>query len=173
MDTTLLERLKSDDDAALQLVFNAHYPMVCQTIRRFVNDSGRSEDLAQEVFIRFWEKRHQIHITSSLTAYLRQMAVNEALGHLRRQRFFEEVDPTIETDETSPVQGLLYEDLNTALHDGMSRLPPKCRVVFELSRFEGLSYAEIAAHTGTSIKTVENQMGKALKILRTHLKGFL
>ncbi|MFM8362318.1 MAG: RNA polymerase sigma factor [Haliscomenobacter sp.] len=173
MDTTLLERLKSDDDAALQLVFNAHYPMVCQTIRRFVNDSGRSEDLAQEVFIRFWEKRHQIHITSSLTAYLRQMAVNEALGHLRRQRFFEEVDPTLETVETNPVQGLLYEDLNAALHDGMTRLPPKCRVVFELSRFEGLSYAEIAAHTGTSIKTVENQMGKALKILRAHLKGFL
>jgi RNA polymerase sigma-70 factor (ECF subfamily) len=173
MDPTLLERLKSDDDGALQLLFTAHYAMVCQTIRRFVNDSDTSEDLAQEVFIRFWEKRHQIHITSSLTAYLRQMAVNEALGYLRRQRFFEEVEPTIEAIETDPVQGLLYEDLHAALHAGMTHLPPKCRMVFELSRFEGLSYAEIAEQTGTSIKTVENQMGKALKILRVHLKRFL
>ena len=173
MDPTLLERLRSGDEAALQLVFTAHYPMVCQTIRRLVYDPDRSEDLAQEVFIRFWEKREKIHITSSLTAYLRQMAVNEALGHLRRQRFFEEVEATIETTETGPVEGLLYEDLNTALHAGMAHLPHKCRVVFELSRFEGLSYAEIAEQTGTSIKTVENQMGKALKILRAHLKGFL
>lgn len=176
MDTSatlqLLERLKADDHTALQLIFTEFYPSVCRWISPMLPDHDTVEDLAQEVFIRFWEKRHQIEIHSSLPAYIRQMAIFEALAFLRRRRFFEEVPETIDP-ETTPLQNLQHHDLQTALESGLQKLPPKCRVVFQLSRLEGMSYAEIAAQTGISVKTVENQISKALKILRVHLDSFL
>ena len=95
----ILTRLKSDDRAALKDLFQEHYPLVCQSIHRFIRDHATTEDLAQEVFLRFWEKRHSINVTSSLPAYLRRMAMNEALGHLRRNKRYEE-DEFIPENET-------------------------------------------------------------------------
>ncbi|MDV7397344.1 sigma-70 family RNA polymerase sigma factor, partial [Arthrospira platensis SPKY1] len=81
-----LVRLRSGDRTALRAIFEAHYELVCQSAYRLVQDRSTAEDLAQEVFLRFWEKRERITITVSLPAYLRRMAINEALGHLRRQQ---------------------------------------------------------------------------------------
>lgn len=168
----LLERLYTDDEEALHLIFKAYYPLVCQCMLRIIPAQDTVEDLAQEVFIRFWQKRHQIVVNTSLQAYLRQMAINEALGYLRRRRFFEEIPYTLETD-SDPIQEAQFTDLQDAIREGMDKLPPKCKVVFTLSRFEGLSYAEIAEKTGVSLKTVENQISKALKIMRNHLGPYL
>lgn len=167
----LLQRLKADDHTALHAIFTEFYPSVCRWMAPMLPDPDTVEDLAQEVFIRFWEKRHQLEIHSSLPAYLRQMAVHEALAFLRKRRFFDEVPEAIPAD-TTPLQDIQHQDLQTALHTGIQKLPPKCRIVFQLSRLEGMSYAAIAAQTGTSVKTVENQISKALKILRTHLEPF-
>ena len=135
-----------------------------------------TEDLAQQVFIRFWEKRHTINITTSAGAYLHRMAVNEALAWMRSKKN----QPTDEINATTPFkqeadveQAYLHEELQQQIQRAVATLPPRCRAVFQLSRFEGLSYAEIAKEMDISVKTVEHQMGKALRVMREQLKGYL
>ncbi|NUO01835.1 MAG: RNA polymerase sigma-70 factor [Saprospiraceae bacterium] len=172
----LLRRFKQGDSTALKVLFQQHYGLVCRTINRFITDNLLVEDLSQEVFVRFWEKREQIEITSSVPAYLRRMAINEALAWLRRNQRFEQEELTPQTPSGTSADGeavFLHDELNLNIHEAINGLPPKCRAVFQLSRFEELTYPEIARQMGISVKTVENQMGKALKILRERLKGYL
>jgi RNA polymerase sigma-70 factor (ECF subfamily) len=172
----ILTRLKRDDRTALKDLFQHQYPLVCQAIWRFVPDRARAEDLAQEVFLRFWEKRAQIEVNSSLPAYLRRMAINEALGYLRRHKHYEEAafEPQHETGMgSSAEEHYLHGELEERIKQVIDTLPPKCRAVFQLSRFEELTYNEIANQMGISVKTVENQMGKALKLMRERLLPYL
>ena len=160
----------------LKELFEAHYKPVCAAVNRIVGERGVTEDLAQQVFIRFWEKRHQIQVDTSPGAYLHRMAVNEALAWLRAKKN----QQPVEIDQTTPLpleidgEGqLLQEELHTQIHRVIDALPPRCRTVFQLSRFEEKSYQEIADAMEISVKTVEHQMGKALRVWREQLKGYL
>ncbi|MEN0003114.1 MAG: RNA polymerase sigma-70 factor [Bacteroidota bacterium] len=171
----ILARLGRDDKTALKELFHLHYQSVCQAICRFIPDRSLVEDLAQEVFVRFWEKRATIQVHSSIAAYLRKMAVNEALAHLRKRKgYTEELTPqhSTETDYSAEEQ-FLHSELEQTVHQAIATLPPRCGLVFKMSRFEDLSYKEIAAQLDISVKTVENQMGKALKLLREQLQSYL
>lgn len=178
-DTTeinLISRLKADDRTALQHLFEDHYEMACRSIYRFVPDASTAEDLAQEVFLRFWEKRHKIEINSSLGAYIRRMAINEGLGYLRRNKRFEQeaFEPGQEPGvDDSAEEKFLHSEMQANVTAAINQLPPKCRVVFQLSRYEDLTYKEIADQMDISVKTVENQMGKALRVLREKLQQYL
>ncbi len=156
-------------------IFQAHYGLVCQTTYRFVRDKSQAEDLAQEVFFKFWEKRQQIHIQSSLPAYLKMMATNEALQWLRKQRHYEDESGLETISENTPdgMEQLKAKELSTTLSKAIDQLPPKCRAIFQMSRQEGLTYKQIAEKLDISIKTVENQMSKALKDLKYYLRDFL
>jgi RNA polymerase sigma-70 factor, ECF subfamily len=172
----LTTRIRSDDKAALKELFEAHYRDVCAAIHRFVGERGMTEDLAQQVFIRFWEKRHQIEINTSSGAYLHRMAVNEALAWLRskKNRQPDEITPTTPFQPSADGEEVfLQNELNDQIHAAIDTLPPRCRAVFQLSRFEDLSYQEIADRMEISVKTVEHQMGKALRVLREQLKFYL
>lgn len=172
----ILYRLRSDDKSALKELFQENYTAVCKTIHRFIRDRNLVEDLAQDVFLRFWDKRNQINITSSLNAYLHRMAINEALAYIRRNKKYEqeEMTPNITSGmDDSAEDQYLQGELEANITNAINELPPKCRTVFQLSRFEELTYREIAEKLNISIKTVENQMGKALKILRLKLKNYL
>lgn len=145
-------------------------------MNRIVGERGVTEDLAQQVFIRFWEKRHQIQVDSSPGAYLHKMAVNEALAWLRAKKNQQPEELTFATPLPHQVDGegiLLNRELNDQIHRAIASLPPRCRTVFQLSRFEELSYQEIAQKMEISVKTVEHQMGKALRVLREELKSFM
>lgn len=170
----ILERLRAGDKSALHQLFLQYYELICKSIFRLIKDKGTVEDLAQEVFIKIWQKRHQLHITTSMDGYIRRMAVNEAISYLRKTKM---VNPLNESDiritAVSTEQQYLQEELRNKVAKAIAKLPPKCRLVFQLSRYEGLSYREIAKQLDLSIKTVENQMGKALKTLREELKEYL
>lgn len=172
----IIKRLKADDRTALKELFDAQYLQVCRVISRLVRDKATTEDLAQEVFIRFWNKRHSINITSSIPAYIRRMATNEALGYLRSKKNFDS-DENVLLQTNDPAQNveqqLLQGELEGNIKSAINELPPKCRTVFILSRFEDLTYAEIAERMEISVKTVENQMGRALRLLRQKLKSYL
>ena len=172
----ILARLQKNDESVLKELFDLHYLKVCGAIHRFIKDKNLVEDLAQEVFIRFWEKRHKINITSSIPAYLRRMAINEALAHIRKNKKYqeEELDTNLSfgTDRSGE-DHYMHGELQLHVSKAINSLPPKCRTVFQLSRFEELTYREIAEKMEISIKTVENQMGKALKILRKELGSYL
>lgn len=169
-------RLLTNDRTVLQELFEAHYPSVCGAIHRLVGDRGMTEDLAQQVFIRFWEKREKINITTSPGAYLHRMAINEALAFLRskKNRSPEEITATTPMGSAPDVeQDVLQGELKEQILRAVNTLPPRCRAVFQLSRFEEMSYQEIADKLGISIKTVEHQIGKALRVMREQLKPYL
>ncbi len=171
-----LGQLRTGDRTALRAIFDQQYEPVCQAIFRFVQDPGLTEDLAQEVFVRFWEKREQINIDSNLSAYLRRMAVNEALAYLRKKTRFraDELPIHLPGKHAAPAdEQLATQELSVRITAAISGLPPRCRAIFQLSRFEDKTYQEIADQLEISIKTVENQMGKALKILREKLGDYL
>ncbi len=171
----LLGRLKADNKQAMKLIFQEHYSMVCQVVYRYIKDRDTVEDVAQDVFIKLWEKRQQINITSSFGAYLRRMAMNESISFLRKHKKHEhdEVDANTGGNDSSSEQLFLDGELSDNIMAAIDRLPPRCRMIFQLSRFEELTYKEIAAKLDISVKTVENQMGKALKLLREWLQDYL
>lgn len=171
-----LAQIQQGNRTALKAVFDQQYEQVCKVIFRFVQDPGLSEDLAQEVFVRFWQKRESIQVDSNLAAYLKRMAVNEALGYMRKKSRYQADELPLHLpgkQAAAADESLETHELSENIQRAIQSLPPRCRTIFQLSRFEELSYREIAEKLDISIKTVENQMGKALKILRQELGGYL
>lgn len=160
----------------VEQLFTAYYGMVCNTIYRLLKDRTKTEDVAQEVFAELWVKWDQIKIHTSVTAYLKRMAITRALNYIRdsKKHSWDEIDNQ-DFPVTSPAvapEALLKleaEELRQVIENAIEDLPEKCRVVFLLSREQEYSYQEIAHQLGISVKTVENQIGKALKLLRTAL----
>lgn len=172
----IITRLLADDSSVMKDLFQEHYSSTCAAIFKFIKDKNLVEDLAQNVYIRFWEKRHQLNITTSIGAYLNRMAINEALGHIRKYKKIkiEEITPMTPAGITENAsQNLLQNELKSQITAAINTLPPKCRMVFKLSRFEELTYKEIAQKMDISVKTVENQMGKALRVMRAQMKSYL
>ena len=172
----ILALFRSDDPATVKKLFYQYYPFLCQNIYRIVKDKAVAEDLAQDTFFKFWNKRNELNIKTSIKAYLRRMAINEGLYYLRKNKKFkkEEVSVLAFVPADNDVEEqILHQELSAEISAAIEELPPRCREVFKLSRFEELSYKEIAARLGISVKTVENQMGKALKVLRVALKQYL
>ena len=173
-DSKLLESLKNSEQSALKSIFEAHYPMVFRSIYRLIPDTALAEDLSQEVFLKLWEKRLKINIKSSIAAYIRKMSVNEALGQLRKNKKMRieaitEID-TAAVDSTETIY--LQHEMQEHLHRAIDKLPHRCRLIFLLSRFEELSYKEISDQLDISPKTVENQISKALKLMRKAVQSY-
>ena len=163
--------LKAGDEAALRSIFDRHYSRLLGDIYHIVPDEDTCQDLAQEVFVELWRKRSDLDVHTSLRAYLRRAAVNRALNHLKTSRRFvlEETDQFSQAADTSSTDignKAEQESLEAALHAAIATLPEKCRVVFSLSRFEHMSHRDISEKLGISIKTIENQITKAMKTLR-------
>ncbi len=166
--------LRQGDESALRAIFDQHYPLLLTDVYRIIPDEATCKDLAQEVFVELWRKHSALDIHTSLRAYLRRAAVNRALTHLKNQRrlSFKSGDDWPEAADTSIADIRRKEEQETlegALHRAIALLPEKCRVVFSLSRFEQHSHREIAELLGISVKTIENQITKAMRMLREAL----
>lgn len=175
-DRDLLLRLQGGDQAAFDAIFRAHYPQCVGFAQGLLRDRAAAEDVVQEVMLELWRRRGDVAITESLRAYLLRATRNRALNQLRHASVQRRAEPFIAGDETVAATGtaqLVAGELKSEIVAAIAELPPGCREVFELSRGQGLRYAEIASTLGISIKTVESQMGKALKHLRTRLSAWL
>ena len=170
----LLKDPKQSEHAA-ELLFKKYYSQVCYAVYRIIPDTTTSEDIAQDVFMEIWRKRETIEINSSVKAYLKRAGVNKALNHIRAKKVNFENDDSYEMQNLSirdHGDDLEALDLQSIIDKAIDSLPERCRIVFSLSRFEELSYKEIASKLDISIKTVENQIGKALKILRSAVESY-
>ncbi len=175
-DEELIALLAQNSDLAIERIFQKYYEYLCNIIYRYLRDSALAEDIAQDVFMELWRKQASIRIQSSLKAYLKRAAVNRTLNFIRDNKIsFEGEDelPGIQGNMTSVTAQLEAEDLQQQINQAIDDLPERCRMIFLLSRFEDMSYKEIAQKLDISVKTVENQISKALKILRTVLGPFL
>ena len=172
---SLLDLLHKGDKGAMKQIFEVHYRSVFLCIYRFVKQRETAEDLTQEVFLKLWRKKEQLQITGSLAAYISTMAYHEAMGYLRKtSTLITDIDDNaavvVGSDGNDEVR---KQDLQQQINVAVDQLPPRCKSVFILSRFEGKSYKEIADIMDISTKTVEHQLSKALKSLRIHLKDYM
>lgn len=168
-DIHILDQLKEQPEIALKVLYDEFYNYICSVVYKMVGDSTLAEDISQEVFIEVWKRRESLDVNLSLRGYLRRIAVNKTLNYIRAQKMnFEDEDAILQvpSNENSVQKILEAKDLEKVINDSIDSLPEKCRVVFGLSRFEELSYKEISSELGISVKTVENQISKALKIVR-------
>lgn len=169
-----LAALRAGDERALRAIFDRHYRLLLTDIYRLIPDEDTCKDLAQEVLVELWRKRAELDIHTSLRAYLRRAAVNRALNYIKTSKKIVLEEPEerhFEADDSARQLQIKdrQENLEQALAEAIERLPEKCRLVFTLSRFENLSHRAIAEKLGISVKTIENQITKAMRLLREAL----
>jgi RNA polymerase sigma-70 factor (ECF subfamily) len=175
-DHELLERLRSGAEDAFDVIFRAHYAPLVGLAESLVRERAIAEEVVQEVMLELWRRRETLVVEESLRAYLFRATRNRALNHLRHERVERLGEPYARGESATPAVGhrrLVEDEIDAALQDAVRALPERCRQVFELSRGDGLRYAEIATTLGVSVKTVEAQMGKALRILRDRMAPWL
>ena len=163
-------------DQAFELLFKTHFRGLHGYAYTILRDNHLAEEIVQTVFVKLYEKAGRIWIETSLESYLYRAVYNESLNHHKREKIRSDYRSLAvrRDDEVSPVEEAgTYRELETRLQHALEELPERCRTIFQLSRFEGLKYREIADLLDLSVKTVENQMGKALRVLREKLKIFL
>lgn len=174
---TDIQLLKAGDNKAFERIFKQYFKSLHSYALMFLKDEALAEEAVQNVFVRIWEKKDQLNVLGSLKAYLYRAVHNESLNYLKHQKvradyqlhYSNTMEEAQEQTEGKVIASELEKQILSALND----LPQQCRLIFQMSRFEQLKYQEIADQLGLSIKTVENQMGKALKIMRLKLTEFL
>ncbi len=173
----LMATLQAGDITAFEMLFRTYYQPLCNYAYTFVQDRDEAEEIVQATFLSVWEKRDKLDIHTGVKPYLYAMVRNAALNILKHEKIKQQhvaVELAVaERSVESVTRTVMAAELEGRIHKALEKLPEQCRLVFKLSRFEELKYAEIADQLEISIKTVENQMGKALKIMREQLKDYL
>ena len=169
--------LSKKDEAAFEQVFKAHYKSLHAYAFTILKDEDEAAETVQQVFYKIWDRSDLLSFSGSLTAYLYRAVHNESLNFIKHQKVKAAHQLHVAHSmkiHSEPVQEkITRKELENKLREALNELPEQCRTVFQLSRFEDMKYREIAERLGISIKTVENHMGKALKLLRTKLVDFL
>lgn len=162
-----------------ETLFEEHFDDVAAFLYAYASNEAELKDWIQEVFIKLWEKRHKIDFHHpSFKGYLLKTARNHALKNLQGQKRYsawleENLVHLTDLLKNEPLEKEDFPDgLESAYDRALSRLPARTRETWKLSREEGLSYPEIAQVMGVSVKTVEVQIGNALRILRKELHEF-
>lgn len=169
----LVERLRNKDKRAFELIFNQYYGPLISYAFRFFDSREDAEEIVQEVFVKFWEKCDQLAKDSSIKNYLYRSVHNTCLNQIKHEKVkdaYKAYVLQVMDQNEDPFKEEQTRQLHQLILDEIEKLPPRCSEIFKLSRFEGLKYQEIADHLEISIKTVEVQMGKALKLLRTRIR---
>ena len=174
-DKNLAAELARGNQKAFETIFARHYPSLCVYAGQLLNDREMGEETVQHLFVKIWEKRFSLSINTSLEHYLFRAVRNRCFNHLQHQKIknryakqmLANADIEVKTEDY-----YLEPGLKNAIEKALGLLPPKRKEIFRLSREEGLKYKEIADRLDISVKTVEAQMGLALKFLREQLKDF-
>jgi len=176
-DNQLFESLKAGDITAFEMLFRTFYQPLCNYAFTFVQDHDDAEEIVQSTFLMVWEKKEVLEIRTGVKPYLYAMVRNACLNVIKHEKVKQQhaaVEMVMgERSVESVTRTVMASELEEKIYRAMEALPEQCRLVFKLSRFEELKYAEIATQLNISIKTVENHMGKALKIMREQLKDYL
>ncbi|GAA0878371.1 RNA polymerase sigma-70 factor [Algoriphagus jejuensis] len=176
-DPEVFSAIQSGQIPAFEMLFKTFYQPLCRYATSFLKDPDGAEEIVQAAFIGFWEKRETISIDTSVKSYLYRAVRNSCLNELKheqvKQKYIAGEVAMGEKTSDSADHLAIHVELEDKIKAAIQTLPEQCRLIFTMSRFEELKYQEIADQLNLSVKTVENQMGKALKIMRTQLKEYL
>lgn len=177
LERVLVNRLKNGDSKAFSSIFTAYYRDLVIFAARFTREISSAEEIVEDTFVSFWEDRELIKISISLKSYLLKIVQNRCIDWLRHKK-------TVQTHyEYSLLNSpksiantdsyLLFSELNEQIQTTLKLLPDQISETFRMNREKGLKYNEIAEILGVSVRTVEVRIGRALSLLRSHLKDYL
>lgn len=161
------------DHREFEELFRNYFTPLMAFSRRILGDEEDAREVVHQVFINLWEKRSELDLSTSLKSYLFTSVNNRSLNVIRDRRKFSSEEVPERAGEWDVSTQLEAMELEEKIRAAIDTLPERCREIFELNRFEGLKYSEIATQLDISVKTVENQMTKALKLLREQLGKYL
>lgn len=174
-DNNLFHQIKHGDKQSFELLFKSHYAPLCSFANNYIKDKDDCEEIVQTFFLKLWERKSEIDINTSIKNYMFSSVRNSCLNYIKHQK----IKASYQTEilYTNNLNDNIYEnflevDLIHKIEKIIAELPDKRREIFILSREQGLKYREIADKLQISIKTVETQMGHALKDLRDKLKDY-
>ena len=171
-----LRKIQKGDIASFEALFHHYYSSLCGYSESLVGMKEVAEEVVQDVFFNIWKNRETLRIRQSIQSYLYRAAYNNSMMYLRKMRrehFMEDLsrsEPIL--DAPDPSQVIQLAEVSNLISQTLERLPEKTREIFRLSRQEGLKYREIAIKLSISEKTVEANMGKALKALRNSMERY-
>ena len=170
-DITLFENFKKGNKKAFDKIFHNHYENLCNFAFLFLKNSSKSEEVVSDVFLNLWKKKQRIIIKTNLKAYLYQSTRNAAISDLRKEKNIhvsneENSEQRKYTFDLSPETLLIRKEICEGFRELIDLMPKQAALVFRLHKVDGMSYREIAQLLDLSNKTVENHMGRALKLMR-------
>ena len=172
-DRDIIGRIQKGDIGQYESLFRSSYTSLVNYARTILKDTDTSEEIVQDLFYVLWRDRKKLKIRSSLKGYLFRAVYNKSMHYIEHQKVVQrhadnaKIGTSIDPDD--PIELLKYKELSEKIAVIIENLPERCARIFCMSRFEGLKYAEIADELTISIKTVEANMGKALKEFRNEL----
>jgi len=169
-------KIQRGDLKEFEKIFREYYSLLCHYAFRFVKNSDQAEDIVQDLFFQLWENREKLEIHTSLRAYLYRATYYNSLQLIRKQGVknqFEEYLKNNKKEYSLLTEAVEEQEVNAIIQQTLKSLPDRCCQIFKMSRFEGLKYHEIADKLSISVKTVEANMGRALKDFRKSLKDYV
>ena len=175
-DEDFVHLLTDKGDLFLKFLFDKYYTDLCKLSFKYVGRTDIAEDLVQDVFINIWNKRHTLQYTGNIKPCLITSVINTSINYSKskfaRQIMVEECAVQNNSGTNNPHDEVLHQELGQLLKIAIEQLPDRCRTIFSLSRFSGLSNKEIAEQLNISVKTVEAQMTIALKRIQQCLQKY-
>jgi RNA polymerase sigma-70 factor (ECF subfamily) len=169
-DSEIIRRIRQGDTGQFESLFRSSYVSLVRYAKTLVKDHDTAEEIVQDLFFRLWQDREKITIESSLNGYLFRSVHNRCLHWIEHSRVVEKHAREAVYDQSQSVENpseiIQYKELQSKIAKILARLPERCGRIFCMNRFEGLKYTEIAEKLSVSVKTVEANMGKALKEFR-------
>jgi RNA polymerase sigma-70 factor, ECF subfamily len=176
-DAVLLQQMKNGDQEAFSLLYQRYFAQLSRFAFRRLQNETVTEELVMDVFFELWQQRATLYVETNLSGWLHGTLRNKALHELRARAirekhldvFASRQQPTADTASEKELDARLLEQ---RMQQAINRLSPQCRQAFTLSRYEHLSYTEIAYRMHISVKTVEKHIGKAIGLLKKEFKDY-
>ena len=174
-EKALFKEISNSNEKAFEKLFHRYYGHLCLFASRIIQNDNAAEEIVQDFFVKLWEKREQITIETSVKSYLFRAVKNLCLNFIQHNKtklhYVQSILSEVSNNQTDDDS---FTEINLAekIEESIQSLPTKRREIFRLNREEGLKYREIAEKLNISIKTVETQMGLAIKTLRDKLKSY-
>lgn len=170
MEKELLHLLKIGDEKAYHAVFHKYFPVLVAFANKYTSDLDMSREIVQVVFVKLFEKRESLEITISLKSYLYKMVYNDCMNAINSKKVISEHYSRYaqQMNLLTDFQDLMEQtEKELRIYKALDKLPPQCKLIIQQSRLEGKKNKEIAEELNISIRTVETQISKALKLLRS------
>jgi RNA polymerase sigma-70 factor (ECF subfamily) len=175
-NSNLVKKIRLGDSKSFEKLFMTYCQPLINFARRFIRDTSTAENIVQDVFLEIWINRSRLDPSLKIKSYLYTAVKNQALKQIRHDHVVQRSAKDLKSFDIpikTPQDELDIKEMNTRFHQAVEELPEKCRIIFSMNRFDQCTYSEIAEILGITVKTVETQMGRALKFLRHRLADFL